>query len=79
MALDAGGLTNALTLEEQQGIGHVIVSHTHLDHNCGTRSVIESLKAHMFNDDLWPDFTKLPSPDVPTSSVFSGQCVWSSG
>ena len=86
MALDAGGLTNALTLEEQQGIGHVIVSHTHLDHNCGlpffldnvfghlddavivygTRSVIESLKAHMFNDDLWPDFTKLPSPDIPT-------------
>ncbi len=86
MSLDAGGLTNALTLEEQHGIGHVIVSHTHLDHNCGlpffldnvfghldepvivygTRSVVESLKAHMFNGDLWPDFTKLPSPDAPT-------------
>ncbi len=86
MALDAGGLTNALTLEEQQRIGHVIVSHTHLDHNCGLpffldnmfgqlaapvivygmRSVVESLKAHMFNGDLWPDFTKLPSPDAPT-------------
>jgi len=86
VALDAGGLTNALTLEEQQRIGHVIVSHTHLDHNCGLpffldnmfgqlaapvivygmRSVVESLKAHMFNGDLWPDFTKLPSPDAPT-------------
>ena len=85
VSLDAGGLTNALTLEEQQRIGHVIVSHTHLDHNCGlpffldnvfvhlsepvivygTRYVVESLKAHMFNGDLWPDFTKLPSPDAP--------------
>jgi len=86
VSLDAGGLTNALTLEEQQGVGHVIVSHTHLDHNCGlpflldnvfgdvsepvvvygTHPVIESLKAHMFNGDLWPDFTQLPSADAPT-------------
>ncbi len=86
MSIDAGGLTNALTLEEQRRIGHVIVSHTHLDHNCGlpffldnvfgslsepvmvygTHSVIESLKAHMFNGDLWPDFTKLPLVEAPT-------------
>jgi len=86
VSIDAGGLTNALTLEEQRRIGHVIVSHTHLDHNCGlpffldnvfgslsepvmvygTHSVIESLKAHMFNGDLWPDFTKLPLVEAPT-------------
>ena len=86
VSLDAGGLTNALTLEEQRAIGHVIVSHTHLDHNCGlpffldnvfdqlsepvvvygTAAVIASLKAHMFNDELWPDFTKLPSVEAPT-------------
>ena len=64
----------------------MIVSHTHLDHNCGlpffadnvfgrleepivvygTAPVVKSLQKHMFNDELWPDFTKLPSEDSPT-------------
>jgi ribonuclease BN (tRNA processing enzyme) len=86
VALDAGGLTGPLTLEEQLRIRHVIVTHTHLDHNCGlpffldnvfgqldepivvygTGPVVRSLKAHMFNDELWPDFTKLPSESKPT-------------
>ncbi len=86
IALDAGGLTGPLTLEEQLRVGHVIVSHTHLDHNCslpflvdnvfgrvtepivvyGTSAVVQSLKQHMFNDELWPDFTKLPSVEAPT-------------
>jgi cAMP phosphodiesterase len=86
IALDAGGLTGPMTLEEQLRVRHVIVTHTHLDHNCGlpffldnvfgqldepiavygTAPVIRSLKAHMFNDELWPDFTKLPSEAKPT-------------
>lgn len=86
IALDAGGLTGPLTLEEQLRVGHVIISHTHLDHNCslpflvdnvfgrveqpvivyGTAAVIECLQRHMFNDELWPDFTKLPSEQAPT-------------
>ncbi len=86
VALDAGGLTGPLTLEEQLRIRHVIVTHTHLDHNCGlpffldnvfgqldepiiaygTSPVVESLKTHMFNDELWPDFAKLPSEEKPT-------------
>jgi len=86
IALDAGGLAGPLTLDEQLGVGHVIVSHTHLDHNCGlpffvdnvfgrldepilvygTAPVVKSLKDHMFNDELWPDFTVLPSRDSPT-------------
>ena len=86
VSLDAGGLTGALTLEEQLGIRHVIVTHTHLDHNCGlpffldnvfgqleepivvyaTVPVVRSLKTHMFNDELWPDFAKLPSEAAPT-------------
>ena len=86
IALDAGGLAGPLTLDEQLGVRHVIVSHTHLDHNCGlpffvdnifgrldepvmvygTKAVVDSLKRHMFNDELWPDFTKLPSEDEPT-------------
>jgi ribonuclease BN (tRNA processing enzyme) len=86
IALDAGGLAGPLTLEEQLRVRHVIVTHTHLDHNCGlpffvdnvfgklnepvavygTKHVVENLKTHMFNDELWPDFTKLPSPAKPT-------------
>ncbi len=86
IALDAGGLTGPLTLDEQLGVGHIIVTHAHLDHNCGlpffvdniygrvdepvfvygTKAVVDSLKRHMFNDELWPDFTKLPSQDAPT-------------
>lgn len=86
IALDAGGLTGPLTLDEQLAVRHVIVSHTHLDHNCGlpffvenvfgrldepvlvygTKHVVESLRRHLFNDELWPDFTQLPSPEAPT-------------
>ncbi len=86
IALDAGGLTGLLTLEEQLRVRHVIVSHTHLDHNCGlpffvdnifgrldepivvygTAPVVKSLKNHMFNDELWPDFSRLPSVEAPT-------------
>lgn len=86
IALDAGGLSGALTLEEQLRVRHVIVSHTHLDHNCGLpfflenvfgrldepivvygiESVVKSLRDHMFNDELWPDFTRLPSEKKPT-------------
>ena len=86
VALDAGGLAGPLTLEEQLRVRHVIVSHAHLDHNCGLPffidnifaqlkepitvygipEVVNCLQNHMFNDQLWPDFTKLPTPDKPT-------------
>jgi ribonuclease BN (tRNA processing enzyme) len=86
VALDAGGLAGPLTLDEQLRIRHVIVTHTHLDHNCGlpffldnvfgrldepivvygTAPVVQSLRTHMFNDELWPDFAKLPSESEPT-------------
>ena len=86
IALDAGSLTHALTYEQQTRVRHVIVSHSHLDHNCSLAflidnmfgihdgpvevyaipPVIESLRTHLFNDELWPDFTKLPSEDAPT-------------
>lgn len=32
----------------------------------GIPKVVSSLKQHMFNDELWPDFSKLPSPERPT-------------
>ena len=30
-----------------------------------TQPIIESLKAHFFNDQLWPDFTEITSPTQP--------------
>jgi 3',5'-cyclic-nucleotide phosphodiesterase len=32
----------------------------------GTKETIAYLRAHFFNDRLWPDFTVIPSPDEPT-------------
>ncbi|MFQ5790293.1 MAG: 3',5'-cyclic-nucleotide phosphodiesterase, partial [Acidobacteriota bacterium] len=86
IALDAGSLTHALTLEQQRKVRHIVISHSHLDHNCGlpfladnvlgkvsepivvyaTRAVVTGLRKHMFNDVLWPDFTRLPSRQAPT-------------
>ena len=33
----------------------------------GTETVLENLRAHLINDVLWPDFTRLPSADSPTA------------
>jgi ribonuclease BN (tRNA processing enzyme) len=32
----------------------------------GPKPTLDALKAHFFNDKLWPDFTVIPSPDQPT-------------
>ncbi len=86
IALDAGSLTYTLTLEEQLRIRHVIITHSHLDHNTGlpffadnvfgridepvsvygSPPVVASLRKHMFNDVIWPDFSRLPSHHSPT-------------
>ena len=31
-----------------------------------TKQTIATLKRHFFNNKLWPDFSKIPSPDLPT-------------
>lgn len=31
--------------------------------------VLDSLRAHIFNDDVWPDFTRLPSPEWPVLAM----------
>lgn len=86
VALDAGAVTSMLTLEEQQKVETVLVSHAHLDHikdlatladnRCqqggptltvaGVPATIEILKKHFFNDLLWPDFSRIPTPVGPT-------------
>jgi len=89
--LDAGAPTEALTLDEQNRIRHIFISHTHLDHIkdiaflADNRSLkrlvgsevdpcfkvhslkenIETLRKHFLNNDIWPDFTKIPNSKDP--------------
>jgi len=89
--LDAGSPTEGLDLEDQFGIRHIFLSHTHLDHIkdiaflADNRSlkrlggvkenrqiVVHSLKEnldvlrkHFLNNQVWPDFTRIPSAADP--------------
>ncbi len=86
VAIDAGSITAALTVEEQVRIQHVFLSHSHLAHICTlpffTKNIfgrtqgaveihalpetLDVLRRHLFNDELWPDFSVIPSPNDPT-------------
>lgn len=86
VAIDAGSITQALTVPEQIGIRHIFITHSHLDHICTlpffTKNVfgqtsgpveihalpetLDVLRRHLFNDELWPDFSVIPSPNDPT-------------
>jgi len=86
VALDAGALTESLTLEEQARVRAIFVTHSHMDHVAslpflvenvfgktdgpidvlGPEDVVVSLKKHLFNDALWPDFTRIPNHFLPT-------------
>ncbi len=84
--IDAGTVTQALTLEEQLRIDYIFVTHAHLDHVrdiafladnlyyekrkkplvvCSSKGVIESIHRHLFNNVIWPDFSKIPSAKEP--------------
>ncbi len=84
--IDAGAVTSVLTLEEQIGIDHVLLTHAHLDHIgelasladnvcyfnrdhpltvVSTASVIKTLKKHIFNGVIWPDFSVIPNAEKP--------------
>ena len=85
VALDAGSLTQALTIPEQVRVRHIFLSHSHLDHICTlpfyTKNVfghvgtpveihalpetLAALRRHLFNDEIWPDFSVIPHPDAP--------------
>lgn len=85
VALDAGALTQSLTLEEQARVRSIIVTHSHLDHISSLPFLVENvfgrtegpieivapkdvaalLQAHLFNDAIWPDFTRIPTHLLP--------------
>lgn len=83
--LEAGTASSVLSMERQQKIKHVIISHLHLDHIkslpfladnrigeeensltvYGIQEVIDGLKTHVFNDSVWPDFTRIENGKTP--------------
>ena len=85
VAIDAGCLTQALTIPEQVAIRQIFISHSHLDHICTlpfyTKNIfghtdvpveihalpetLDALRRHLFNDEIWPDFSVIPNPDNP--------------
>lgn len=85
VSLDAGALTQSLTLEEQARVRSIIITHSHLDHVASlpflvenvfgrtkgaieivaTKEVAGLLQDHLFNDAIWPDFTRIPNHLLP--------------
>jgi ribonuclease BN (tRNA processing enzyme) len=85
LALDAGSITQALPLEAQRRIRHIVLTHSHLDHTASipflventfgeqrealeilvTPQVMRTVKLHLFNNDTWPDFTRIPNDLLP--------------
>lgn len=86
VALDAGALTESLSLEDQAEVRAILVTHSHMDHVASLPFLVENvfghvkgpievvappevvacLQRHLFNDDLWPDFTRIPNHLLPT-------------
>ncbi len=86
LAIDAGCLTQTLSLKRQTQLTDILISHSHLDHTLSlpfladnlfgmktqplriwsTPGVIQALRTHIFNEDIWPDFSLLPSVEEPT-------------
>ncbi len=85
VALDAGSLTKALSIERQQQVQTIVLSHSHIDHTNSLPFFIENVfgklrdavdiyasaetiyavRKHLFNNDVWPDFTRIPNHLLP--------------
>jgi ribonuclease BN (tRNA processing enzyme) len=86
IAVDAGAITRALSIEEQRAIRHVIITHTHMDHTASlpflienifgsnsepvsiycTEDALSAVRRHLFNNDTWPDFSRIPNHLYPS-------------
>ena len=87
--VDAGTGVGDLSLDQMEGIGHVLLSHSHLDHIASLPLMLDAvasrrlasgagpvqvhalsetvaaLRAHVFNNVIWPDFAAIPHVDTP--------------
>jgi ribonuclease BN (tRNA processing enzyme) len=86
LCVDAGAVTDALSLEEQERVRAVLVTHSHMDHVASLpflvenvfgrthgplevlapEDVLDALRTHLFNDALWPDFSRIEGQDGPS-------------
>lgn len=85
IALDAGSLTQSLSLERQAEVHSIVLSHSHLDHTNSLPFFIENIfdrrgpidvyassttiyavRQHLFNNSMWPDFSRLPNHLLPS-------------
>jgi cAMP phosphodiesterase len=89
LALDAGALTQCLSLPELDKVDDIIVGHSHFDHvkdlplmadlMVGRRDrpitihasleCARTLRENMFNNALWPDFTRIPTKANPVFKI----------
>jgi cAMP phosphodiesterase len=86
IALDAGSLTQGLTIDRQSRVCSILLTHSHIDHTSSlpffvenvhgrideaidvyaSADMIYSIRKHLFNNDVWPDFTRMPNNLLPT-------------
>ncbi len=85
IALDAGSLTQSLSLERQAEVHSIVLTHSHLDHTNSLPFFIENIferrgpidvyasattiyavRQHLFNNSMWPDFSRLPNHLLPS-------------
>jgi len=86
IALDAGSLAQALTIERQEKVRSIVLTHSHVDHTntlpffienifdriegpidiYASQATIYSVRKHMFNNDSWPDFSRMPNNLLPS-------------
>jgi ribonuclease BN (tRNA processing enzyme) len=100
LAVEAGGLTSHLTMEEQKNIDAIVITHNHMDHirdipalalnsfRSGTSIDIysttyacDAIKAHMLNDEIFPEFHKIPAnkPAVSFQEIEPLAMLWIDG
>lgn len=85
LALDAGSLSQVLSVERQQQVQSIVLTHSHMDHTNSLPFFIENvfgklreavdiyasaptiyaIRKNLFNNDVWPDFTRLPNHLLP--------------
>lgn len=86
IALDAGSLAQVLTIERQERVRKIVLTHSHLDHTnslpffvenvfdgqqgaidiYASKATIYSVRKHLFNNDSWPDFSRMPNNLLPS-------------
>jgi ribonuclease BN (tRNA processing enzyme) len=85
VALDAGSLSQVLSVERQRQVQSIVLTHSHMDHTnalpffienvfgklrdavdiYASAATIYAIRKNLFNNDVWPDFTRLPNHLLP--------------